>query len=287
DGYELVQRIRETPALSHIPVLFYTATYHEREARSLAAQCGVTAIMTKPSPPTTILETIARALQTTAPTSPLSKDRARFNHDHLQVVSATFASRMDELEAGEQRMAAIVEIARELTAEREPTALLRKVCSAAREVTLAQHAVLGLLDSTQHSTAALFTSGPDEALASEMKPPALVGSPLDSVVSNRRPLRVGHDEKGREALSDAFGPLPTYSFLAVPLATPTRVLGWLALRNKLGAEGFSERDEEVAVTLATHAAIAFENARLYNDERQHAARLEREVEDRRRIEDTL
>src|SRR5262245_40006694 len=106
DGYELVQRIRETPALSHIPVLFYTATYHEREGRARAAQGAGSAIMTQPAPPTTLLETIARALQTTAPTSPLSKDRARFNHDHLQVVSATFASRMDELEAGEQRMAA-------------------------------------------------------------------------------------------------------------------------------------------------------------------------------------
>ena len=287
DGYELVQRIRETPALAHIPVVFYTATYHEREARALAAQCGVAAIMTKPSTPTTILQTVDRALATVPPASQLSKDRARFNHDHLQVISATFASRMGELEAGEQRMAAIVDIARELTAEREPATLLKKVCSAAREVTLAQHALLGLLDSTQHETEALFASGLEEGLAADLKPPVLTGTPLDDVVSTRKPSRIGNFEPGRETLSGAFGPFPTYSVLAVPLATPTRVLGWLALHNKLGADGFSDRDEDVAVTLATHAAIAFENARLYNDERRHAEQLEREIEDRRRVEDVL
>src|SRR5262245_22545918 len=53
DGYELVRRLRDTPALAHIPVIFYTATYHEREARALAAQCGVTTILTKPSKPDT------------------------------------------------------------------------------------------------------------------------------------------------------------------------------------------------------------------------------------------
>ena len=36
DGYEFVRRMREIPGLAATPVIFYTATYHERAARALA-----------------------------------------------------------------------------------------------------------------------------------------------------------------------------------------------------------------------------------------------------------
>src|SRR4051794_18565897 len=47
DGYEFVRRLRELPG-GEVPVIFYTATYHEREARTLAERCGVSAILNKP-----------------------------------------------------------------------------------------------------------------------------------------------------------------------------------------------------------------------------------------------
>ena len=49
DGYEFVRRLRGIQGFEHTPVIFYTAVYHEREARVLAQQCGVTDILTKPS----------------------------------------------------------------------------------------------------------------------------------------------------------------------------------------------------------------------------------------------
>src|SRR5438552_16300607 len=41
DGFEFVRRLRDIGGLRHTPVIFYTATYHDREARALAAQSGV------------------------------------------------------------------------------------------------------------------------------------------------------------------------------------------------------------------------------------------------------
>src|ERR1043166_3936030 len=55
DGYELVRQIREISDVSRVPVIFYSATYHERQAKTLAQQCGVAAILTKPSAPSAIL----------------------------------------------------------------------------------------------------------------------------------------------------------------------------------------------------------------------------------------
>src|SRR5262249_45082525 len=132
DGYELVRRIRQAPALARIPVIFYTATYHEREARSLATRCGVATILAKPAAPSAILHAVRDALNGLAtPQSQFSADPARFEREHLEEVSSTLLSRMDELHAGEQRMTALVQIAQDLTAERNPTDLLNNVCAAA------------------------------------------------------------------------------------------------------------------------------------------------------------
>ena len=65
----------------------------------------------------------------------------------------------------------------------------------------------------------------------------------------------------------------TTSVLAVPLATSARVYGWLALMSKLGAAEFTSEDEAIATTLAAYAAIAHENAQLYEAARRHADTL--------------
>ena len=49
DGFEFVRRLRENPVFVRTPVIFYTATYLESEARALASQCGVSHIITKPA----------------------------------------------------------------------------------------------------------------------------------------------------------------------------------------------------------------------------------------------
>src|SRR5436309_4861339 len=55
DGYEFVRRLRTIHGLARTPVVFYTATYHEQEARALARKCGVVDLLTKPSEPDVII----------------------------------------------------------------------------------------------------------------------------------------------------------------------------------------------------------------------------------------
>jgi hypothetical protein len=50
--------------------------------------------------------------------------------------------------AGEQRTAAIVALAQQIAAERNARALLDRLCTAAREVTLAHHAIIKMLRMT-------------------------------------------------------------------------------------------------------------------------------------------
>ncbi len=122
-GYVLVRRMRENPALAATPVIFSTASYHEREARALAQQCDVVDILTKPSPAPTILKMFDTALGSTdrEPAAPV--DRASVDREHLRLVSSTLAARIDRVEAGNEHMAAILEVAHGIAAERDPIAL--------------------------------------------------------------------------------------------------------------------------------------------------------------------
>ena len=62
DGYEFVTRVHEDPALADVPIIFYTATYREKEATLLAQACGVRWVLPKPSDPDVITRTVNEAL---------------------------------------------------------------------------------------------------------------------------------------------------------------------------------------------------------------------------------
>src|SRR6202030_669792 len=62
DGYEFVRQLRTDPAIAATRVIFYTAHYHEREARPLAPVCAVSPVLTKPAEPEVVLRTVDAAL---------------------------------------------------------------------------------------------------------------------------------------------------------------------------------------------------------------------------------
>src|SRR6058998_3381636 len=62
DGFEFVRQLRADPDIANSSVIFYTAAYHEHEARKLAGDCGVFHILTKPCDPQVILNTVNSVL---------------------------------------------------------------------------------------------------------------------------------------------------------------------------------------------------------------------------------
>ena len=66
------------------------------------------------------------------------------------------------------------------------------------------------------------------------------------------------------------------SFLGVPVTVKGRSVGNLYLTNKQGADEFTASDQDLVETFARHAAIAIENARLYEQVHRLAIVDERE-----------
>lgn len=65
----------------------------------------------------------------------------------------------------------------------------------------------------------------------------------------------------------------TRSIAAVPLQIKGKTIGVLEVLNKFSAEGFDDEDLRLMLTLATQAAIAIENARLYQSIREERDRI--------------
>ena len=91
---------------------------------------------------------------------------------------------------------------------------------------------------------------------------------------------VSQDPRYIEVLSDV------RSELAIPLLIKDRCIGVVDLESP-ELDAFSKRDVEILSLLASQAAVAIENARLYEELRANEARLEKEVRFAQRVQIAL
>jgi len=141
---------------------------------------------------------------------------------------------------------------------------LRRIVRAASDLTGAPYAALGVLGPDGLHEAFVHT-GIDPALAARIGQLPRGHGVLGHITRAGRAVRV--EELAAHPASVGFPPghPPMKSFLGVPVGIGERVVGNLYLADK--ADGFTSEDEDVVVALAAAAAVAVENARLYEDVR--------------------
>lgn len=148
------------------------------------------------------------------------------------------------------------------------------VCTEARDLTGALGSAVFLLENGTHLRVA-FNVGPDPGF--DRLP--LEGSLTGIAVRTGQPV-LSNDTSSDERMYTGL-PMPP-SLLAIPLSVRGRTIGTLGVIGKPG--GFSKDDVRIASLLANQAAIAIDNARLYQQVEQLAvvqerARLSREIHD--------
>ena len=171
-----------------------------------------------------------------------------------------------------------------IAGERSVDTVLQRIVHAARELAGARYAALGVPDG-EGAFARFITSGMTEAEIEAMGPlprtHGLLGAMLESEDSYRT-LDIRRDPRFRGWWPSAHPQMA--SFLGVPIVARGEVIGAFYLTDKERAEGFSEEDQELIEMLAPHAAVAMENARLYERSRELSIveernRLARELHD--------
>jgi diguanylate cyclase (GGDEF)-like protein/PAS domain S-box-containing protein len=305
DGYEFVRQLRADPEIADTEVIFYSAHYREREARSLAKTCGVSRVLVKPCEPQEILLAIDQALSHAPAPEPAAAGEAdaapttdiqgvqgtqEFDREHLRLLTNKLSEKVIDLEAANRRLDALTDFNLQLASEREPHLLLEKVCRGARDLIGATYAlvcVAGKCNGKAAGELAFFTSGIDPQLASQLQVPDVdrgaLGETRAKRVSQRMTLEDG-DATG-VGLPPGFPPMVTC--LMAPVASLTHAYGWICLANKLGSPQFSDEDERILSILAAQVGRIYENSSLLAELQRYAELLKLEIIERKRAADEL
>ncbi len=167
--------------------------------------------------------------------------------------------------SGDARLQRLVEAGIRINAERSLDAVLQTVVDAARDVIGAKYAALGVLDLTGTELRRFVTSGVPTELADRIGDPPTGKGILGLLIFDPRPLRLRDLGSHAKAHGLPAHHPPMRSFLGVPIMGRKGPIGNLYLTEKRSQPEFSDEDEAIAVLLAASAAVALENATLYED----------------------
>jgi signal transduction histidine kinase len=161
-----------------------------------------------------------------------------------------------------------------ITSEHSLAAVLQRVVDSAREVLGARYAALGVLSEDGKSLVQFVTSGMSDAMRHRIGALPTGRGLLGTLIRDARPLRTA--DINRHPDRSGFPPdhPPMHSFLGVPIVARERVFGNLYLTERDGGGEFDAEDEQIAVMLAAHAAVAIENARLFDESERLVAQIQ-------------
>jgi two-component system cell cycle sensor histidine kinase/response regulator CckA len=176
----------------------------------------------------------------------------------------------------------VLAIAQGVLGELDVERVLDRVVEAARELTDARYAALGVLEEPEGSgnevsLGRFITAGMDEQTRAEIGHLPCGLGVLGELIGDPVPLRLEDVSAHPHSYGFPSGHPPMRTFLGVPVFVGGRPFGNLYLTEKAGGEQFTLEDEEAVVTLAELAGVAIENARRYTGSRERREELERTV----------
>ena len=170
-----------------------------------------------------------------------------------------------------------------LTGELSLDGVLQKIVETAAELTGARYAALGVIDPSGRGLERFVVTGLDaetiERIGGEPQGRGILGVLIDDA----KPLRLENLADDPHSVGFPPGHPAMRTFLGVPILQRGVAYGNLYLTEKAGGELFTDEDEELTTMLAAQAAVAVENARLY----ESATRWLRQLESLNEILDAI
>ena len=172
------------------------------------------------------------------------------------------------------RLRVLVETGIAINSELSLDGVLERIVEAAARVTDARYAALGVIDQSGTGLERFVTHGMTDELEKQIGDLPHGRGILGVLIRDARNLRL-HD-LSEHPRSVGFPPQhpPMHTFLGVPILLRGVAYGNLYLTEKEGGGDFTDEDEELVSLLAAQAAVAVENARLYESATAWSQQLE-------------
>jgi signal transduction histidine kinase len=163
----------------------------------------------------------------------------------------------------EARLRAVLDAAIAVSSELSLDAVLQRIVEGAASLTGAQYAALGVINPSRQALERFAVTGIDDATRDAIGDLPSGRGILGVLIRDATPLRI--DDLSADPRAVGFPPNhpPMRTFLGVPVLLRGVAYGNLYLTEKAGGSPFSEEDQEIVQLLAGQAAVAIENARLY------------------------
>jgi two-component system, NarL family, sensor histidine kinase DevS len=173
-----------------------------------------------------------------------------------------------------ERLRILVGAGISLSAELSLDALLQRIVETAAELTGARYAALGVVHPSGRGLERFMTTGIDDETYAAIGDIPRGRGILGVVIREAKPLRLHEIADDPRSVGVPPNHPPMHTFLGVPILLRGASLGNLYLCEKHGGGDFSDGDEDLIQLLAAQAAVAIENARLYESSTRWLRQLE-------------
>ena len=147
--------------------------------------------------------------------------------------------------------------------EMDLSAVLQRIVELAVELVDARYGALGVIDESGQGLSEFITVGMEDDQVERMTNEPRGDGVLGVLIVDPKPLRlrdIGHHPESY-GFPDAHPVMR--SFLGVPVHVRDSVFGNLYMTDKMGADEFTDEDEQLLVALAAAAGVAIDNVRLH------------------------
>lgn len=155
---------------------------------------------------------------------------------------------------------------------------LQRIADTARVIVKTKFAALGVIEieGGQYILKQFITSGLSANAVRKIAHEPIGRGLLGDIFTSDGPINVKNIHEDPRATGFVSGHPVMTTFLGVPIKYRGKQLGNLYLCDRLDGQPFDDNDEQMISLLASHAAIAIENARLHEELQTIALRSERD-----------